>query len=94
MRKIPGAAALIALVLLLLTGAGAQADKTVLMPFAGDYDFAVSTWGTLSACVSTAHPFPFSGSGNKGNLHIPQDNTIVRVTFDYMTNEITTEMLA
>ncbi len=36
MRKIPGAAALIALVLLLLTGAGAQAEKTVLMTFAGD----------------------------------------------------------
>ena len=73
---------------------GGKYALSFVMPFAGDYDFAVSTWGTLSACVSTAHPFPFSGSGNKGNLHIPQDNTIVRVTFDYMTNEITTEMLA
>ena len=36
MRKIPGAAALIVLVLLLLAAAGAQAEKTVLMTFAGD----------------------------------------------------------
>ena len=73
---------------------GGKYSLSFVMPFAGDYDFAVSTWGTLSACVSTSHPFPFSGTGDKGTLHIPQDNTIVRVTFDYMTNEIKTEMLA
>ena len=65
-----------------------------LMPFAGDYDFAISTWGTLSACVSTTHPFPFSGTGSMGPLHIEQDNTIVRVMFDYMTNKITVDMKA
>ena len=59
-----------------------------VMPFAGEYDFAVSTWGTLSACVSTAHPFPFSGTGSLGRLTIPQDNTVVKVTFNYMTNDI------
>ena len=36
MRKIPGAAALILLALLLLAAAGAQAEKTVLLTFAGD----------------------------------------------------------
>lgn len=66
---------------------------TFVMPYAGDYDFAVSTWGTLSACVSTAHPFPFSGTGSKGPLHIERDNTVVRITFAYMTDEITVEML-
>ena len=65
-----------------------------LMPFAGDYDFAISTWGTLSACVSTTHPFPFSGTGSMGPLQIEQDNTIVRVTFDYMTNKISVDMKA
>ena len=73
---------------------GGKYTFSFLMPFAGDYDFAVSTWGTLSACVSTTHPFPFSGTGSMGPLHIEQDNTIVRVTFDYMTNEITVEMKA
>ncbi len=64
-----------------------------VMPYAGEYDFAVSTWGTLSACVSTSHLFPFSGTGNKGKLIIPQDNTVVRVRFDYMTCEITVDMI-
>ncbi len=64
-----------------------------VLPFKGEYDFAVSTWGTLSACVSTSHPFPFSGTGNKGKLIIPEDNTIVKITFEYMTDEIETEMI-
>lgn len=64
-----------------------------IMPYQGEYDFAVSTWGTLSACVSTAHPFPFSGTNNKGKLVIPKDNTIIRITFTYMTNDIKVEMI-
>ena len=72
---------------------GGKYALTFVMPFAGEYDFAVSTWGTLSACVSTAHPFPFSGTGSKGKLTIPADNTVVRVTFAYMTDEITVETL-
>lgn len=66
---------------------------TFVMPYAGEYDFAVSTWGTLSACVSTANPFPFSGTGGKGRLVIPKDNTVVRVIFEYMTDKITVESL-
>ena len=62
-----------------------------VMPYEGEYDFAVSVWGTLSACVSTAHPFPFCGTGNKGKLSITKDNTIVKITFTYMTNEIKIE---
>ncbi len=65
-----------------------------VMPYAGEYDFAVSTWGTLSACISTAHPFPFSGTGSKGKLTVPQDNTIVRVRFNYKTNEIDVDMIS
>ena len=64
---------------------------TFVMPYAGAYDFAVSTWGTLSACVSTAHPFPFSGTGDKGPLVIDRDNTVVRVVFDYMRDRIDVE---
>ena len=66
---------------------------TFIMPFAGEYDFAVSTWGTLSACVSTAHPFPFSGTGSKGKLTVPRDNTVVRITYEYMTDKIEVEMI-
>ena len=31
--------------------------------------------------------------GDKGKLIIPKDNTIVKITFTYMTNEIETEMI-
>ena len=72
---------------------GGRYALTFVMPFAGTYDFAVSTWGTLSACVSTAHPFPFSGTGSKGTLKIENDNTVVRVTFTYMTDRIDVETL-
>ena len=64
---------------------------TFVMPFAGEYDLAVSTWGTLSACVSTSNPFPFSGTGSKGKLTIEQDNTVVRITYEYLTHRITVE---
>lgn len=64
-----------------------------VMPFAGEYDYAVSTWGTLSACATPAHPFPFSGTGGKARLVIPKDNTVVRVTFEYMTHRIETELV-
>ena len=72
---------------------GGRYALSFVMPFAGDYDFAVSTWGTLSACVSTAHPFPFSGTGSKGTLQIKKDNTVVRVIFTYMKDRIEVEML-
>ena len=64
-----------------------------VMPYAGEYDFAISVWGTLSACVSTSHPFPFCGTGNKGKLVVPQDNTVVRVQFDYMSNAINVDLI-
>ncbi|MBE6835134.1 MAG: hypothetical protein E7515_02645 [Ruminococcaceae bacterium] len=64
-----------------------------IMPYKGEYDFAVSTWGTLSACVSPARPYAFSGTGGKAKLIIPEDNTVVKVTFTYMTNEVTTELI-
>lgn len=66
---------------------------TFVMPFAGTYDFAVSTWGTLSCCLSTTHSFPFSGTGNKGPLVIEKDNTVVRITFSYKTFEIKVETI-
>ena len=62
-----------------------------IMPFVGEYDFAVSTWGTLSACANLEHRFPFSGTGVKSKLKIENDNTIVRIVFDFMRYEITVE---
>ena len=64
-----------------------------ILPFAGTYDFGISTWGTLSACVCEDGGYPYSGSGGKTKLTVPADNTVVRVTFTYMTNGVKVEML-
>ena len=74
---------------------GGKYSLSFVMPFAGEYDFAVSTWGTLSACISTSTPFPFSGESkyNMGRLVIKNDNTVVRVVFDYMKDKITVEQI-
>ena len=64
-----------------------------VMPYAGEYDFGVSTWGTLSACVSEDGGDPYSGSGGKSRLTIPHDNCVVKITFTYMTNGIRIEIL-
>ena len=64
-----------------------------IMPYAGEYDFGVSTWGTLSACVCTNRGFPYSGDGGKSKLVIPADNSVVRIRFRYITRELTTEII-
>ena len=61
---------------------------SIILPYAGEYDFGISTWGTLSACVSSDGGFPYSGDGGKSVFTVSEDNTIVRFTFKYITNEI------
>lgn len=73
---------------------GGKYSLSFVMPYSGEYDFAVSTWGTLSACVSKTFPMPFSGTGGKSPLIIPENNTIVKVTFNYMTNDIDVETIS
>ena len=64
-----------------------------ILPFAGEYDFGISTWGTLSACVCESGGLIYSGSGGKSTFTVAKDNTIVRITFAYMTNQITIETI-
>lgn len=63
---------------------------SVVIPFAGEYDYAVSTYGTLSAtyCYDT---YPRSGSSNKGFFRVNKDNTVVRFRYRFMDNVVTIE---
>ncbi len=63
---------------------------SVVIPFAGEYDYAVSTYGTLSAtyCYDT---YPRSGSSNKGYFKVEKDNTVVRFRYRFMDNLVTIE---
>lgn len=64
---------------------------SVVMPFAGTYDFAVSTYGTLSATYK-GDGYPRSGSSNKGYFTTKEDNTVVRFSYRFITNEVKAEM--
>lgn len=63
---------------------------SVVIPFAGEYDYAVSTYGTLSAtyCYDT---YPRSGSSNKGYFKVEKDNTVVRFRYRFLDNLVTIE---
>ncbi len=63
---------------------------SVVIPFAGEYDYAISTYGTLSAtyCFDT---YPRSGSANKGCFKIEKDNTVVRFRYKFLDNIVTIE---
>lgn len=64
---------------------------SVVMPFAGTYDFSVATYGTLSATYQL-DKYPRSGSSNKAHFTTSKDNMTVRFTYQFITNEVTVEI--
>ena len=64
---------------------------SVVIPFAGTYDFSVATYGTLSATYQM-DGYPRSGSANKAYFTTEKDNTVVRFRYRFITNEVTVEM--
>lgn len=64
---------------------------SVVLPYAGEYDFAISTYGTLSAtyCSDT---YPRSGSSNKGFFKVEKDNAIVRFRYKFIDNIVSVEV--
>jgi hypothetical protein len=65
---------------------------TVVIPFAGAYDYAVSTYGTLSAVYTSQHHRAESGDGPKAAFTTKRDNSVVRFTFRFMDNKVTAEV--
>lgn len=63
-----------------------------VFPFKGEYQFAVAPYGTLSSIYSI-DSYPRSGSSNKANLNIEQDNTVVVFTFNFITRNVETEII-
>ena len=66
---------------------------SVVIPFAGTYDYAVSTYGTLSAVYTAHSPRPASGDGPKAHFTTKRDNCVVKFTFRYMDNKVTAEVV-
>lgn len=65
---------------------------SVVLPFAGTYDYAVSTYGTLSATYCKDR-FPRSGSSNKSSITVEKDNSIVTFRFHFMDYAVTAEII-
>jgi hypothetical protein len=64
---------------------------TVVLPFAGTFTYAVSTYGTLSATYCTDR-FPRSGSSNKGQLVTTRDNSVVRFQYRFGDHAVRIEI--
>lgn len=64
---------------------------SVVIPFAGEFDYAISTYGTLSAtyCYDT---YPRSGSSNKVFFKTTKDNTVVRFSYKFMDHRVSIEL--
>ena len=63
---------------------------SVIIPFAGEYDYAISTYGTLSAtyCYDS---YPRSGSTNKGFFRVEKPNTVIRFRYRFLDHQVTIE---
>ena len=64
---------------------------SVVIPFAGTYDYSISAYGTLSATYQ-ADGYPRSGSSNKAYFTTRKDNTVVRFRYQFISNKVTIEM--
>ncbi len=63
---------------------------TVLIPYAGTYDYSVSTYGTLSATYQD-DGYPRSGSSPKAHFTLEKDNMAVRFRYCARDNKVTVE---
>ena len=65
---------------------------TVVIPFAGEYSYAVSTYGTLSA-VYGENSYRAGSGGCGGNRFVTKrDNSVVRFTFHFMNGKVSAEV--
>lgn len=64
---------------------------SVVIPYGGTYDYAVSTYGTLSATYCYDR-FPRSGSSNKGYFTTSKDNSVVRFQYRFIDNKVKIEI--
>lgn len=64
---------------------------SMVIPYAGEYDYAVSTYGTLSATYCY-DGYPRSGSSNKGFFKVKMDNTVVKFQYKFIDNVVTIDL--
>ena len=65
---------------------------TVVIPFPGEYSYAVSTYGTLSAVYGEHSRRPYSGGCGGNRFVVTKDNSVVRFTFRFMDGKVSAEV--
>ena len=64
---------------------------SVVIPFAGEYDYAIATYGTLSSTYCYDE-YPRSGSSNKGIFKTTENNSVVRFQYKFIDNIVSVEV--
>jgi len=65
---------------------------SVVIPFAGEYSYAVSTYGTLSAVYGENSHRAGSGGCGGNRFVTKRDNSVVRFTFHFMNGKVSAEV--
>lgn len=65
---------------------------SLILPFAGEYDFSISTYGTLSATYQE-DGYPRSGSSNKAYFRTHRENAVVVFSYEFISNKVSLEIL-
>lgn len=65
---------------------------SVVIPFPGEFDYAIATYGTLSATYCY-DKYPRSGSSNKGCFTTTKDNTVVKFSYKFIDNKVKVKII-
>ena len=65
---------------------------SVVMPFAGEFTYAISTYGTLPAVYTEHSRRAASGDGPRASFVLKRDNSVVRFSFRFMEGEVKVEI--
>lgn len=65
---------------------------TCILPFKGEFEYAVAPYGTLSQ-VYSIDSYPRSGSSTKTKINIEKYNTVVKFTYDFLNRNLKAEVI-
>lgn len=65
---------------------------TCILPFAGEYEYAVAPCGTLSQ-VYSIDKYPRSGSCKKAKITVAKDNTVIKFLFDFLGKTLSAQIV-
>lgn len=65
---------------------------TCILLYKGEYEYAVSNYGTLSQVYSIDN-YPRSGSSTKAKIKVEKDNAVIKFTYDFINRKVKSEVI-